>query len=392
MGVVLLLTFKSAHYRYIIDHCMWKKINMFGQIKNFVVFMPFLLVGTLGSANITDCLALGGQRSKCIIDGMLKVIEEHIAWDDWEAWEAIMKEFWSEDMIYDSSWTPNGDFSNNTGLKEFFYNEHIPYNLAFDNCTFSKMIWIGEETTASNIAYGKATWIGDLGTVPGSKHIGQEVTIWDLDFFRLDAAGEKIAYNWCFIDFVDLMRQVGYQVLPKPALPEGFMLPPAAMDGIPAPISRLADPKQGPRSKAIVQEILMNDFVEGSTPSSRWAEDMVWYGAAGFGMAKGVEEYEKHFLAPLREGLSQRKLMLDVVTCEGVYCGAFGYIEAVHSGVWLGEQPTNLPIRVRIALHWRVDLRAGLVPECWAMFDLPEAFRMLGINLFDRMNENYRIK
>merc|ERR1711942_183132 len=103
--------------------------------------------------------------------------------------------------------------------------------------------------------------IGDLGTVPGSQVIGQEATIWDLDFYKIDEeSGTKIAYNWCLIDFVDLMRQVGYQVLPKPALREGFMLPPAAMDGIPAPISRLVNPADSLISKAIIDELLMDDF------------------------------------------------------------------------------------------------------------------------------------
>jgi len=338
-------------------------------------------------------MEMGSPRSKCIIDGMLNVITDHIAWDDWEGWSGVMKEFWTEDMVYDSNWTPNGDFSNNTGLREFFDNEHIPFNLAFDNCTFAKMIQLGEEMTASLLWYGKATWIGDLGTVPGGQHYGQEVTIWDLDFYKIDEAGEKIAYNWCLIDFVDLMRQVGYQVLPKPALQEGFMLPPAAMDGLPAPISRLVHPEDSLRSKQIIEQLLQDDFVlHNPGPSGLWEEDMVWYGSAGFGVAHGVEEYEVHFLAPLREGLSQRKLALDVVHCEGAYCGAHGYLEAVHSGYWLGEQPTNMQIRLRLALHWRVNLDTGLVPECWAMWDLPAAFNMLGINLFDRMTDEYRIK
>merc|ERR1711892_1150235 len=157
-----------------------------------LIFSLLLLLPPSQGINTDSCQALGNPRSKCIIDGMLEVIEKHIAWDDWEGWYEAMKDFWTEDMVYDSNWTPNGDFSNNSGLREFFDNEHIPFNLAFDNTTFATMIWIGGEDTASLMAYGKAKWIGDL-----------------------------IAYNWCLIDFVDLMRQVGYQVLPKPSLREG---------------------------------------------------------------------------------------------------------------------------------------------------------------------------
>jgi len=351
----------------------------------------FILLPSCLCVDTEECQALGNPQAKCIIDGMLEVIEDHVAWDDWDAWYEIMKEFWTEDMVYDSNWTPNGDFSNNSGLQEFFDNEHIPFNLAFDNTTFAKMIWIGGEDTASLIAYGKAIWIGDLGTVPGSQHAGQEVTIWDLDFYQIDPAGERISYNWCLIDFIDLMRQLGYQVLPKPALREGFMLPPAAMDGIPAPISRLVKPEDTVISQAIVETILTEDFETGDGPSALWSDEMVWYGGAGFGMATTKQEYETHVLAPLRQGLTSRQLHLDIVHCEGVYCGAHGYLAALHAGEWLGEQPTNLPIHLRLALHWRVDLVRGLAVECWAMFDLPAAFNMIGVNLFDRMDQQHLI-
>ena len=37
----------------------------------------------------------------------------------------------------------------------------------------------------------KASWKGDIGTLPGSQHVGEEVTIWDLDFYKLDAQGTR---------------------------------------------------------------------------------------------------------------------------------------------------------------------------------------------------------
>ena len=135
--------------------------------------------------------------------------------------------------------------------------------------------------------------IGDLGTVPGSQHIGQEATIWDLDFYQIDEeSGTKISYNWCLIDFVDLMRQLGYQVLPKPALREGFMLPPRAMDGIPAPITRLVNPEDSIISKTIIQALLEEDFVSGTNLFDLWDDKMVWYG-----VATNNAEYEEHILA-----------------------------------------------------------------------------------------------
>jgi len=354
-----------------------------------LVFSILLLLQPSSGINTDDCQALGTPRSKCIVNAMDGVLEMHI--EDLETWLVEMKDYWTEDMIYDSNWTPNGDFGNSTGLEEWYYAEHIPFIHAFDSTAWATFIWIGGDNTASLFAYGKTTWLADLGTVPGSEHTGVEVTLWDLDFYQIDDAGEAISYNWCLIDFVDLMRQLGYQVLPKPSLKEGFMLPPSAMDGIPAPISRLVSPQDTQMSLEMVSALLQEDFVTGDSPSSLWADDMVWYGGAGFGMATSKDEYETHILAPLRAGVSMRELEVDMVHCEGVYCGAHGYVAGQHTGEWLGEQATGLPLRLRLALHWRVDLVEGVVKECWAMFDLPAAFNMIGVDLFARMDQDHRV-
>ena len=169
------------------------------------------------------------------------------------------------------------------------------------------------------------------------------------------------------------------------------MLPPRAMDGIPAPVSRLVSPQDSHLSLEIISALMEEDFVSGDILSSLWADDMVWYGGAGFGMATSKEEYETHILAPLRAGLTSRELHLDMLHCEGVYCGAHGYLAGVHTGEWLGEQATHLPLTLRLALHWRVDIVQGVVMESWAMFDLPAAFNMIGVDLFARMDEGHRL-
>jgi len=355
---------------------------------------PLLLpvVAAVNPEDIEQCIALGSPRTKCVIDGLTEVIVHQESWDDWDAWVVIMQNFFTDDMIYDSNWTPNGDFSNNTGIREWYDNEHIPFNLAFDNATFSLIVYTGEEHVSSYIAYAKAKWRGDLGTLPGSLQTGSEVTIWDLDFYELNEEGTKIRYNWCLIDFLDLARQLGYQLLPKPALPEGIFYPPRAMDGIPAPISRLASTDDARLGKEIIRRLLDWDFVEGHKPSPFWAEDMVWYGGTGFGMATSKDQYEEHILQPLRAGISNRHLELNVVSCEGSYCGAHGYIVGNHSGQWLGEQPTNKEIKIRFGIHWRLAVGEESVKECWAMFDLPAAFIGVGINLFDRVPDFKQVK
>ena len=43
-------------------------------------------------------------------------------------------------------------------------------------------------------------------------------------------------------------------------------------------------------------------------------------------------------------------------------------------------------LRRRFGLHWRVDVRNAVVPEGYALFDLPGLFIQNGVNLYERMN------
>ena len=46
----------------------------------------------------------------------------------------------------------------------------------------------------------------------------------------------------------------------------------------------------------------------------------------------------------------------------------------------------------RFGLHWRVDVRNAVVPEGYALFDLPGLFIQNGVNLYERMQDPaYRI-
>lgn len=347
----------------------------------FLAFAPFL------RADLDGC---SDPKAKCVIRAMDKMISDHVAWDNRTAWTKIMSEFFTQDMIYDSNFSPNSDLGNSTGIDEWYDREHIPYNLAFDNCTFSQLIFASEEETATTTTYAKAKWRGDLATIPGSEHMGEEVTIRIFDFYLMRE--DKIWYNWMLLDTVHLMLQAGYRVLPKPELREGWVQAPRAMDGIPAPISRLVNPLDGPAAKLIVEEVILNDLVFGNSPSSRWTEDMTWYGPVGFGLANNKAEYEKHFLEPLRSGLTERSVDFDVISCEGSYCGALGYLNAKHTGTWLGEGATEGLLKIRFGFHFRVNVVERNIPEGYAMFDLPAAFDMIGVDLYGRMDQKHKIK
>ena len=115
-------------------------------------------------------------------------------------------------MIYDTNWSPDETMNNSTGIQEWWDNEHIPYNMAFDNATFNQMIFAAEETTATTTTYANVQWKGPFCTVEPSTNM-MPATMRIFDFYLM--RGDHIFYNWMMIDTVDLMLQAGTRALPK---------------------------------------------------------------------------------------------------------------------------------------------------------------------------------
>merc|ERR1711871_1622850 len=320
---------------------------------------------------------------KAVVKAMDATISAHTVWNNWTEWSAMEAPFWDPDMIYDTVYTPDPNvLGNSSGLREWYNNEHIPFNLAFSNCTFNQMIFAGETSSATTTTYGNALWRGDFGTIP---HTSKMATIRICDFYRIDPP--RIQYNWMMLDMVDLMLQAGYRVLPKPALREQWVLPPAAMDGIPAPLSAIVDPAHTQAARSLVQAALQSEWQEGNLTGALWAADMTWYGPVGFGVAHGVQEYLTHFLKPLHAAFTDQELQVDVVSCEGKFCGAHGYLHGTHSAEWLGEKATGKRVALRFGMHWHVDVDAMKLQEGYAMFDLPAVFQQMGVDLYGRMRQ-----
>ena len=296
-----------------------------------------------------------------------------------------MEPYWTKDMVYDTNYVnQTGVLGNSTGLRAWFDHEHVPWNIAFHNATFSQLIFAGEELTATTTTYATALWAKDLAGIPAN---GKTVTIRIFDFYKINGEQKKIAYNWMLLDLVGLIHQSGPRVLPKPKLREGWVQGPRAMDGLPAPITMFVDPTVGPKAKAVVSSIIASQFENTPSPDSACdflSDDFIWYGPEGFGVAYGCSSYYQHVLAPLYEAFPVRSVDVDVLTCESAYCGVHGVITAVQTGEWLGVPATNRTVHLRFGFHYRVDLESNTAADAWAIFDLPKAFADMGVDLFRR--------
>eukprot|EP00929_Paragymnodinium_shiwhaense_P056546 TRINITY_DN282_c0_g2_i1.p1 TRINITY_DN282_c0_g2~~TRINITY_DN282_c0_g2_i1.p1 ORF type:complete len:593 (+),score=124.87 TRINITY_DN282_c0_g2_i1:72-1850(+) len=325
-------------------------------------------------------------HAKRIIQSMDYIISNHISVYDWVAWRETMLPWWTEDFVYDSVL----GIGNSTGLYDWFKGEHIEVNDAFKAVKFNQMIFVGEEATGSTTTYGKAFWRNDFA-YGKMKATHKPVMFRICDFYRF--RGDKISYNWMMIDMVGLAHQSGEaegkRVLPAaPVLrDDGYFRPPDALDGAPAPQSELTPPEMREDSRKVANALLEREWFSLSKSLSSddlWhADTMNYYGPVGVGHAQGYKAYKQHVLGVLRNGFSDTSYTLDVLSCEGAYCAAHGYVHGTHTGCFLGEQPTGKRVSLRMGMHWRIV--DGKAAEGWAMWDVPALFKQLGVELFDRL-------
>jgi len=321
----------------------------------------------------------GSPLAKQVVVGMDTNVNLHVAWNDWEHWSQVMAPYWTEDMIYDFNYVGPWGFGPQHGLSAWFEGEHMHFNGAIPDSQWTDFIRAATDTSCTSASYGLARWTGEFAGVPpppGSPW----VRIHDLDFYLIE--GNRIKINWCIVDVVNLFEQVGYAVLPPAPMATVGYRAPTAMDGFPAPLSAAVDPRDTARSESIWRAAVEEDYVRNVGGARWWADEMIWFGPGGVGTAHSRAEYVAHFLKPLHAGFSNISLQLDMLLCEGTYCGAHFYLHATHTGEWLGEKATGRRVRIRCGAH--AHLEQGRITEGWLIIDVPRAFADMGVDLYAR--------
>jgi len=260
--------------------------------------------------------------------------------------------------------------------------EESQFRKTFNMSAFSQMLFFGTDKMATTTSYGNVFWAAGFRGIPAAKKWTYfRVT----DFYwarKTSPSTAQIYYNFMMIDFADLLRRVGYPVVPPAALPEGLVMTAHTNDGVPAPLSVVAATRDSKAAKAVAEKAIQEDWVgQGLEPKS-WSPDLIFWGPGGIGHAQGREQYQKFVLEPFRAAFADRAANIDIFDCEGNYCGAFGHITGRHVGTWLGLEPTQKSVAIRFAMHWRIV--DGLVEEGWLIWDLPGLFQQVGVDFWGR--------
>lgn len=198
----------------------------------------------------------------------------------------------------------------------------------------------------------------------------------------------KIVQCCTFLDFIDVMNQVGVNPL-RPSLGhDGLIMPPTTLDGIK---EDLGDKSQGQQSIDLVDAMLAElGRYDGISLTSiklanYWQPSFIWYGPAGIGTTRGIDEFRQHHQGPFLEGFPDRgidKKLCFIANNNYAATGGWPHMYGTHNGDdWLGLTATGKKVYPRVMDIWRRD--NNKLVENWVAIDIPDMLQQMGVDILD---------
>jgi predicted ester cyclase len=233
--------------------------------------------------------------------------------------------------------------------------------------------------------YFNATFAKDYLGIPASE---EKVSIRWGEFCRLDEG--RIVESYVLLDYIDLMQQAGFEVLPPSRGIDGLYPPPVANDGV------MLDEQDAAVSDNTLQHIRrfifegLNAYDQSELKSMGMADffhpDVKWYGPGGIGACLSLREFEenhqKHWLHAYPDRAVQN---LDALIAEGAYSGGPGWagVLATHTGEYLDVPATGKAVEFNGLDFWKLE--NDMYVENWVFVDMIHLYRQFGIDLFERL-------
>ena len=127
---------------------------------------------------------------------------------------------------------------------------------------------------------------------------------------------------------------------------------------------------------------LTGSMITGSTTSARFfADGFRWMGNTGCGTKHGLKEFQDNWQRPFQAAFSDKVCIDEARLFMGEWAAAFGRQEAVHSGRFMGIEPTGKRVEIRYMDFWKVE--DGKITDNWVMVDFPHVMAQLGVDVFN---------
>ncbi len=139
--------------------------------------------------------------------------------------------------------------------------------------------------------------------------------------------------------------------------------------------------KLSAESLAVVRN--MEDALAAGSNSMQdhFHDNFRWMGNYGSGVKNGLAEFRRNWQLPFRAAFADRDYKTDRFLADGVNVACFGYIEATHSGPFMGIEATGKKVTIPYMDFWEV--RDGKIADNWVSVDLASVLAQLGKDIFD---------
>ena len=114
-----------------------------------------------------------------------------------------------------------------------------------------------------------------------------------------------------------------------------------------------------------------------------FSENFRWMGNFGCGTKSGLKEFQDNWQKPFQEAFSNKVCIDEARLFMGEWAAAFGRQEAIHSGEFMGIEPTGKKVEIRYMDFWKVS--EGKIQDNWVMVDFPFVMKQLGVDVFNGM-------
>ena len=111
-----------------------------------------------------------------------------------------------------------------------------------------------------------------------------------------------------------------------------------------------------------------------------FAENFHWIGNQGCGTKTGLREFQDNWQRPFQAAFSDKVCIDEARLYMGEWAAAFGRQEAIHSGPFMGIEPTRKIVEIRYMDFWKVV--DGKIVDNWVMVDFPHVLAQLGVDCF----------
>ena len=132
---------------------------------------------------------------------------------------------------------------------------------------------------------------------------------------------------------------------------------------------------------AVIQRMEAALGASSNDMAAHFHEDFRWMGNYGCGTKHGLTAFRHNWQLPIRAAFAERKYNTQQFVVQGEWASCFGYIEATHSGTFMGIPATGKRVKIPYMDFWRVE--QGRIADNWVSVDFPAILAQLDVDVFN---------